>query len=274
MDLIDPAIRAEINSRLDAIERKHGIRILYAAEAGSRSWGFASPTSDYDVRFIYVPTDWRRYLMLEPFPEVISLPPEGMWDFEGWDLRKTLRLLAKGNPSLAQRLYSPIVYRDNPAFLGNMRTLLAYAVPRAKLYWSYRSIALSHLSRGVQGRDEVSFKILLYVVQAILAMKWTETSEELPPVLFAELVEKTVGGTENESLRIEIESLARMKSTAATQEQSASKRLFPNILRFIERSLEETQPPVAGETTLSPSQLDGFLLSTLGLVGRSENAPQ
>ena len=35
MDLIDPAIRAEINSRLDAIERKHGIRILYAAEAGS-----------------------------------------------------------------------------------------------------------------------------------------------------------------------------------------------------------------------------------------------
>ena len=239
MDIIDPAIRAEINARLEKIERERGIRILYAAEAGSRSWGFASPASDYDVRFIYV-------------------------------LRKTLQLLAKGNPSLAQRLYSPIVYRDNPAFVANMRTLLSHAAPRAKLYWSYRSIAQSHLSRGVQGRDEVAFKTLLYVVQAVLAMLWTEQHSEMPPVLFAELVEKTVPGDANEPLRIEIESLARMKTSATSADQTASKRLFPNILRFIGTSLEETQPPVTGESGLSPSQLDGFLLSTLGLaeIGR------
>ena len=270
MDIIDPAIRAEINARLEKIERERGIRILYAAAAGSRSWGYASHASDYDVRFIYVPSDWRRYLMLEPFPDVINVPPEGIWDFEGWDLRKTLQLLAKGNPSLAQRLYSPIVYRDNPAFVANMRTLLSHAAPRAKLYWSYRSIAQSHLSRGVQGRDEVAFKTLLYVVQAVLAMLWTEQHSEMPPVLFAELVEKTVPGDANEPLRIEIESLARMKTSATSADQTASKRLFPNILRFIGTSLEETQPPVTGESGLSPSQLDGFLLSTLGLaeIGR------
>ena len=266
MAIIDPAIRAEIHSRLEAIEREHGIRILYAAEAGSRSWGFASAGSDYDVRFIYVPVDWRRYLMLDPFPEVLAIPSEGVWDFEGWDLRKTLRLLAKGNPSLAQRLYSPIVYRDNPAFVASMRTLLSHASPRAKLYWSYRSIAQSHLARGVQGREEVTFKILLYVVQALLGMRWTETNEALPPVLFAELVEKTLPGEANESLRIEIESLARMKTTAVSSDQTASKLLFPNILRFIETSLETTQPPVAEASGLTPSQLDGFLLSTLGLI--------
>ena len=44
----------EIRSKLQDIEERENVRILYAAESGSRAWGFASPDSDYDVRFIYV----------------------------------------------------------------------------------------------------------------------------------------------------------------------------------------------------------------------------
>lgn len=51
---IDPGIRTDIDARLSAIEAKYGVRVLYACESGSRGWGFASPDSDYDVRFIYV----------------------------------------------------------------------------------------------------------------------------------------------------------------------------------------------------------------------------
>ena len=47
-------IISEINEKLDEIEKKEGVRILYAVESGSRAWGFASPDSDYDVRFVYV----------------------------------------------------------------------------------------------------------------------------------------------------------------------------------------------------------------------------
>ena len=43
-----------IDQTLCELEREHGVRILYAAESGSRAWGFASPDSDYDVRFVYV----------------------------------------------------------------------------------------------------------------------------------------------------------------------------------------------------------------------------
>ena len=47
-------IGKEIQDNLDTIENQYGVKILLAVESGSRAWGFASPDSDYDVRFIYV----------------------------------------------------------------------------------------------------------------------------------------------------------------------------------------------------------------------------
>ena len=44
----------KITCQLAEIEKKENVRILHAVESGSRAWGFASPDSDYDVRFIYV----------------------------------------------------------------------------------------------------------------------------------------------------------------------------------------------------------------------------
>ena len=37
---------------LARIEREHDVSVLLAVESGSRAWGFASPDSDYDVRFV------------------------------------------------------------------------------------------------------------------------------------------------------------------------------------------------------------------------------
>ena len=51
---IDPGIRIDIQARLAGIDTEYGVRVLYACDSGSRGWGFASPDSDYDVRFIYV----------------------------------------------------------------------------------------------------------------------------------------------------------------------------------------------------------------------------
>ena len=47
-------IQKEIQENLDAIEERYKVKILLAVESGSRAWGFASPDSDYDVRFIWM----------------------------------------------------------------------------------------------------------------------------------------------------------------------------------------------------------------------------
>lgn len=57
-------MRKVIIEKLQQIEKQENVRILHAVESGSRAWGFESPDSDFDVRFIYVrPRDY--YLKLE-----------------------------------------------------------------------------------------------------------------------------------------------------------------------------------------------------------------
>ena len=112
---IDPAVRAEIMQRIAQIECEHAVTVLFACESGSRGWGFASPDSDYDVRFIYAHRlDW--YLRVSPQRDVIEQPVGAVFDVNGWELRKALGLLKKGNATLVEWLDSPVVYQADAQF--------------------------------------------------------------------------------------------------------------------------------------------------------------
>lgn len=73
--------------KLKEIEEKEHIKVLHVIESGSRAWGFASPDSDYDVRFIYM-RDEDFYLSLRDTKDFIDWELNEVLDINGWDLKK------------------------------------------------------------------------------------------------------------------------------------------------------------------------------------------
>lgn len=121
-DFPHPAVQ-EIDRRLDEVRSGQDVEILLAVESGSRAWGFASPDSDFDCRFLYVrPVE--AYLSLSSPRDVIEVPLDPVFDINGWDLAKALKLLLKGNAAVVEWLQSPIVYCGSRAFRADM---LAFA---------------------------------------------------------------------------------------------------------------------------------------------------
>jgi uncharacterized protein len=243
------SIDDQVRTELRRIERENDVRVLLAVESGSRAWGFASPDSDYDVRFIYVhPRDW--YLsVLEPRDVVEQMLP-GDLDVSGWDLRKTLRLFAKCNLALNEWLGSPIIYCELPRFREQLLALMpAFFNPVAGIH-HYRSMATrSFEDHYVDGR--IGIKKLFYVLRPLLACRWIEARRSQPPTRFAELLDPDLV-TADECAWIE-KLLARKvdvqeKAPYELGEEHAS-RIRSELERFRMASSLMTAHPTAGRTT-------------------------
>lgn len=190
-EAIGAEMRGLIGERLDAIERRDDVRVLFAVESGSRAWGFASPDSDYDVRFVYVHrTDW--YLSVERRRDVIEEPLAGELDIAGWELRKALNLLLKPNPVLLEWLRSPIVYRADEDAMRAIIALGDRTAYRRPSTWHYLHLAQSQYRRFIDGREEVPLKKYFYVLRPILALMWLRLQPGHPvPMALPELCAAT-----------------------------------------------------------------------------------
>jgi len=218
----------EIQDLLIRIERERGVRILYAVESGSRAWGFASPDSDFDIRFIYVwPED--RYLEVLTPEDTIELPIEDDLDAGGWELKKALSLLRKSNGPLVEWLHSPIVYRAKEGFLREWRDVLGEVFSPYGQVAHYRGLARQMWFGSLQG-DTVRAKSYLYCLRATACAKWVEERGSVPPVCFGEVkvvLPDEVGG--------ELDRLLELK--AGSGEKDAGER-FEKIDRFLEAEVE------------------------------------
>ena len=185
---IEPAVWAEIESRLDKCEYEHDVRIIYAIESGSRAWGFPSPDSDYDVRFIYIrPREWYLSFDVERQRDVIEYPIVDEIDINGWDLRKALYLFNRTNGALLEWLGSPIIYREMGKTAKQLRALSASHFNSLALCYHY-----SHLARGQAPQllkaEKVKLKRYFYTLRPLLAIRWILAEKGIPPVLFEELL--------------------------------------------------------------------------------------
>lgn len=176
-----------ILNKLKEIEEKENVKILHCVESGSRAWGFASPDSDYDVRFIYVrPKEF--YLRLDKTRDVIEWQLDDTLDINGWDISKALSLLYKSNPTLFEWNLSPIIYKTTEEWELISKTINDYFNKKSSLY-HYLNMTKHNYNAYLKG-ETVKFKKYFYVLRPLLACKWILSEGTPPPMLFSELMEK------------------------------------------------------------------------------------
>ncbi|WP_446221461.1 nucleotidyltransferase domain-containing protein [Nocardia sp. IBHARD005] len=165
---MDPAVVAAVDAELDRVAAEHNVSIRLAIESGSRAWGFPSPDSDYDCRFVYV-AGLDTYLSPWRTRDVIETPLIGLLDVNGWDLAKALRLLVAGNAVLVEWLMSPIVYRGDEAFRTRLREVATEVADRDRIARHYlhlgaRQWALFERNGGL--------KKVFYALRPAMALRW------------------------------------------------------------------------------------------------------
>jgi len=218
--LIDQSVFNEVLDHLTKIEREHDVAILQAIESGSRAWGFPSPDSDYDVRFIYAhPRDW--YLQLSEERDVIELPINDELDIAGWDIRKALNLANKGNAVIREWMISPIVYKQSESY-AQLTDLVNKSFNPTSVYHHYRSMAKKAYF-DIERSEQKKLKRFFYFARATLSALWVVEKEAMPSILFSDLVNELI--SDPEMVR-DIEGLVSQKALES------------------ERSLLEVSPPV------------------------------
>jgi predicted nucleotidyltransferase len=179
-------MKSQILKELIEIETNNDVKVIYACESGSRAWGFASEDSDYDVRFIYVHSkDW--YLTIADKRDIIEIPFDGELDINGWDIRKSLKLLRKSNSPLIEWLSSPIKYRNVRSAMNSLVELSADAFLPETSCHHYLSMTQNIIDNFKEG-EEVSVKSYLYSLRTILCCRWIINRLNQPPMQIQDLL--------------------------------------------------------------------------------------
>ena len=223
-----------IKSKLEEIEKRENIKILHSVESGSRAWGFASPDSDYDVRFIYVrPKDF--YLRLNKTRDVIEWQLDDTLDINGWDISKALSLLYKSNPTLFEWNSSPIVHKTTDEWKAVAAIINKYFVAKSGLY-HYLSTAKSNYREYLKG-ETVRLKKYFYVLRPLLACRWILAEGTPPPMLFSELMAKYL----DESI---LEDVLKLLDLKMNNPEITEGNQFKKVNEYLDKTILEIEEKI------------------------------
>ena len=215
--------------KIREIEEKEHVRILHAVESGSRAWGFASPDSDYDVRFIYA-RDKNYYLRLRNTRDYIDGELNEVLDMNGWDIKKALQHFHKSNATLFEWSRSPVVYYTTDEW-KNLYSRVAdrYFSCKSALYLYYGT-ANKNYHEHLPG-DMVRYKKYFYVLRPVLACKWIEERKCPPPVLFDELFDAVL----EDEMKAAVRDLLAKKVNMSESDRAPR---IAKVDRYLEKKLE------------------------------------
>jgi len=243
-DSMDKGVVARIDARLEDIRQNQHVSIPLAVESGSRAWGFPSPDSDYDCRFIYMQRE-SEYLSLWPRRDVIETPLDDVLDVNGWDLSKALKLLLKGNATVIEWLTSPISYRTDPLFRDEFLVLARRVTDRSLIGRHYLHLGERQRRTYFGDGKAVAQKKIFYALRPAAALRWLRYHPEdaVPPMHFPTLLAECDPPHDLKDIVAEL--LARKASTRELGKESLPKLIGQFIdaeFQHARSSYEATNP--------------------------------
>ena len=261
-----PEAVAAIDARLDAVRCEHRVAIPLAIESGSRAWGFPSPDSDYDCRFIYV----RRrsdYLSLFPMRDVIETPLDRELDVNGWDVAKALKLLLKGNAVVIEWLTSPIIYAADEDFRASFKALADRLADRELVARHY--LHLGERQRRAYFADGVAIplKKIFYALRPATALRWLRLhpSDAVAPMHFPTLLAGCDAPADVQALVDDLIARKAMTHELGEDELPSPIRAFIDSEFALAGDVFETGPRPA--TLEARAAAQDFFHATLGKFG-------
>lgn len=235
---MDPAVVAAVDSRLAGVEVDHDVRVLWAIESGSRAWGFPSPDSDYDCRFLYLrPVD--HYLGLRRLRDVIETPLDAVFDVGGWDLRKALALMVRGNATAGEWLRSPIVYLGDPEARDLLLDVADDVVDRFALTKHHLHVARNSLALlASSGR----LKKFFYALRPAVTLRWLRLHDGpgVPPMDLPALLREAAVP---DDVRVASDELVALK--ARTRELGTAD-VPPVLIAFVDAEIAVAEASLPG----------------------------
>ena len=183
-------MKDEILNGLKKIEKENGVTVLLAVESGSRGWGFASPDSDYDIRFVYKYPSALDYLKLGRLQDDIVLF-DGKKDYAGYDIKKYYTLLSKSNMNAIDYVFNTLIYIDNLQNKQKLQEIIENGFDRnVYISHNYGLCAKNyHKYFEVPKEKEPTAKRYVYCIRALLSAKYCADTGKLAPLNFYELLE-------------------------------------------------------------------------------------
>lgn len=259
---MDPTVVAHIDERLADICRVQNVAIPLAIESGSRAWGFPSPDSDYDCRFIFI-RGIDQYLSPWQRRDVIETPLSSVFDVNGWDLGKAIKLLLKGNAVIIEWLTSPIVYGADPKFRSEFLGLAQRVANRDLIGRHYLHLGERQRRTYFGDGKEVPQKKIFYALRPAAALRWLRLHPEaaVAPMHFPTLLDECEPPTDvAEIVRVLI-------AQKMISRELGSAPLPLAIAAFIDSEFEQArtlfEKPTPSSWTNAREQAEAFFRSSL-----------
>ena len=164
--------------------KEKDISLLCCADNGSRSWGFASKNSDWDIKFLYVHNDKNKYISLSEPKQHTSFKYNDKLECVGYDIKKFLNLLQKGNAQTYELFNSKYFYayfkHSSRILRGFTNDVLTENIDKVMRH--YLGLSYSIFKEVKKNNSSNKLKDCFYVIRSLLIVQYMFDENKLPPL--------------------------------------------------------------------------------------------